>query len=75
MKKIIDYLKTIMEPEEIILNIAGITFVVILTILGLLFFLNLKDDHMPVLNEPNRPYCEIPGKDHRTPSWEDNDYA
>ena len=75
MKKIIDYLKSIMEPDEIIWNIAGLTFMLIITILGLLFFFNAKDDHKPESNNPEKPYCEIPGKEYRTPSWEDNDYA
>jgi len=60
MKKLIEYLKTIMEPDEIIINIIAIVVIIILAIVAAIYIPKLKTSLDRSSNtEPVMTSCEI----------------
>ena len=60
MKKLIEYLKTIMEPDEIIINIIAIVVIIILAVVAAIYIPKLKTSLDKSDNtEPIMTSCEI----------------
>lgn len=60
MKKLIEYLKTIMEPDEIIINIIAIVVIIILAVVAAIYIPKLKADlDKPDETSPMMSSCEI----------------